>query len=156
MLSRFEAVWVAVVTDAGYALRCTPLLEWRIWSRVALLSFGLFYGTIAFCQDKKPLSIENISALVKGGVNSRRISQLIKDNGVTFEPDERSLKRLKQDGASDDILSAVKEKARAVGTKKSSPAQKLSTSRCGEILARLQLGEALSSEDKRILQSECK
>ena len=55
------------------------------------------------------LTLNDISDLIKNGVSPNRIAQLVEEHGVGFELDDRALRRLKQDGANETILSAVKK-----------------------------------------------
>src|SRR5262245_59812769 len=58
--------------------------------------------------QEKPLSQATISDLIKNRVSQNRIAQLIEDHGVDFALDDRISRRLKQDGANDSVLAAVK------------------------------------------------
>ena len=62
-----------------------------------------------FTQSGKVLTLNEISDLIKNGVSPNRIAQLVEEHGVGFELDDRAMRRLKQDGANDTVLSAVKK-----------------------------------------------
>jgi chemotaxis protein histidine kinase CheA len=59
-------------------------------------------------QARKPFTVNEISELVKSGVNPDRVARFVEQYGVAFELDDRTLQRLKQDGASEAVLSAVR------------------------------------------------
>jgi len=67
------------------------------------------YALSALAQPKKGFTLNDISDLTKNGVSPNRIAQLVEERGGEFELDERVLRRLKQDGANDRVLSAVKK-----------------------------------------------
>jgi hypothetical protein len=71
--------------------------------------FMVFYALPGLAQLKKGLTLNEISDLIKNGVTPNRIVQLVEERGVGFELDDRALQRLKQDGANDSVLSAVKK-----------------------------------------------
>jgi hypothetical protein len=58
---------------------------------------------------KKVFTLDDISDLMKNGVRPNRIARLVEEHGVGFELDDRALQRLKQDGANDTILLAVRK-----------------------------------------------
>jgi chemotaxis protein histidine kinase CheA len=62
-----------------------------------------------YSQSRKAFTINEISELIKSGVNPDRVARFVEQYGVAFELDERTLQRLKQDGASEAVLSAVKK-----------------------------------------------
>jgi hypothetical protein len=59
--------------------------------------------------SKKVFTLDDISDLMKNGVRPNRIAQLVEEHGVGFELDDRALQRLKQDGANDTVLLAVRK-----------------------------------------------
>jgi hypothetical protein len=63
----------------------------------------------ALAQPQKVFTLNDISDLIKNGVTPNRIAQLVEEHGVGFELDDRALRRLKQDGANDTVLAAVKK-----------------------------------------------
>ena len=72
-----------------------------------LAIFLVVYALPGLAQ--KVLTLNDISDLIKNGVGPNRIAQLVEKHGVGFEMDDRALRRLKQDGANDTVLSAVKK-----------------------------------------------
>lgn len=60
-------------------------------------------------QARKALTLDEISDLIKNAVRPNRIAQLVEEHGVGFELDDRALRRLKQDGAKETVLLAVKK-----------------------------------------------
>jgi hypothetical protein len=87
----------------------------RATSRCAILTifFMVVYALPGLAQAKKGLSLNEISDLIKNGVRPNRIAQLVEEHGVGFELDDRALRRLKQDGANDTVLAAVKKMSAA-------------------------------------------
>jgi hypothetical protein len=123
----------------------------RFLGRAALaVCFAVFLAPFVYCQARAPLTLDNVSNLLKGGVSSRRVAQLIRENGVGFKLDQKSLKRLKEDGAGEDIFVAIKK-----NTTPRPPPRLKPDPRCHEILLRVQLGEVLSSEERKILEEKC-
>ena len=80
-------------------------------SRCAILAifFLVVYALPTLAQAQKAFTLNDISDLIKNGVTPNRIAQLVEERGVGFELDDRALRRLKQDGANDNVLSAVKK-----------------------------------------------
>jgi hypothetical protein len=80
-------------------------------SRCAILAifFLLVYALPTLAQPQKVFTLNDISDLIKNGVTPNRIAKLVEEHGVGFELDDRALRRLKQDGANDTVLSAVKK-----------------------------------------------
>ena len=70
--------------------------------------FMVISASPGFAQSGKVLTLNEISDLIKNGVSPNRIAQLVEEHGVGFELDDRAMRRLKQDGANDTVLSAVK------------------------------------------------
>ena len=60
-------------------------------------------------QARKPLTADEISELLKSGVSTNRLVQLVESYGVAFELDDRTLRRLKENGATSEVLSSVKK-----------------------------------------------
>src|SRR5262245_65462753 len=72
--------------------------------------FFIVVGALpGFTQSGRVLTLNEISDLIKNGVSPNRIAQLVEQHGVGFELDDRAMRRLKQDGANDTVLSAVKK-----------------------------------------------
>jgi hypothetical protein len=87
---------------------------WRVFratSRYTITAVLLMvvYALPALAQPKKGFTLNDIRDLTKNGVSPNRIAQLVEERGVEFELDDRALRRLKQDGANDRVLSAVKK-----------------------------------------------
>lgn len=79
--------------------------------RCAILTifFLLVYALPTLAQPQKVFTLNDISDLIKNGVTPNRIAQLVEEHGVGFELDDRALRRLKQDGANEAVLAAVKK-----------------------------------------------
>jgi hypothetical protein len=59
-------------------------------------------------QARQAFTINEISELLKSGISPTRVAGFVEQYGVAFELDDRTLQRLKQDGASEAVLAAVK------------------------------------------------
>ena len=83
----------------------------RATSRFAFPAILLvvLYALPGLAQTKKAFTLDDVSDLIKNGVRPNRIAQLVEEHGVGFELDDRALRRLKQDGANDTVLSAVRK-----------------------------------------------
>ncbi len=75
---------------------------------LAIFLLGVYLSQ-GLAQPRKVLTLNDVSDLIKNGVSPNRIAQLVEEHGVGFELDDRALRRLKQDGANETILSAVKK-----------------------------------------------
>jgi hypothetical protein len=144
---------------------------------VAVAGFGLATAAI-FCaltalvvaQQTKPLSVDDVTGLLRGKVSSTRVVRLVETNGVRFESTKEVLRRLEKEGASEAVISAVKtasaryvadrkpplETTKGKGADTKDTKTKTTNSRCTEILNRAQLGEVMSKEDKEFLERGCK
>ena len=58
--------------------------------------------------EKKPLDQIQVLALLAGGVPSQRVAMLVNERGISFEPTEDYLTTLKNVGAEDVLLRAVR------------------------------------------------
>jgi formylglycine-generating enzyme required for sulfatase activity len=76
---------------------------------IVTIFFLVVYALPGLAQPRKALTLNNISDLIKSGATPNRIARLVEENGVGFELDDRALQRLKQDGANETVLSAVKK-----------------------------------------------
>jgi hypothetical protein len=76
---------------------------------ITIAFFVALFGSFAFGQDKAALTLNQVSDLVKQGISSNRIVQLVEQYGVGFELNEATARRLRQDGADEVVLSAVKK-----------------------------------------------
>jgi hypothetical protein len=78
------------------------------WRHVVTIAFFVaLFGSFVFAQDRT-LTIDQISDLLKQGISSSRIAQLVEQFGVNFELNEAASKRLRKDGADEVVLAAVK------------------------------------------------
>jgi hypothetical protein len=78
---------------------------------ITIAFFVALFGSFAFAQDRPALTLNQVSDLVKQGISSNRIAQLVEQYGVGFELNEAAARRLRQDGADEVVLSAVKRMA---------------------------------------------
>jgi hypothetical protein len=74
---------------------------------ITIAFFVALSGSFAFAQDRA-LTLNQVSDLLKQGISSSRIAQLVEQYGVGFELNEAAARRLRQDGADEVVLSAVK------------------------------------------------
>jgi hypothetical protein len=68
-----------------------------------------------FAQERKALTLDGVILLIQAGTSSARVSQVIETHGVAFELDEAALRRLRENQASEAVLSSVKKKAAQYG-----------------------------------------
>jgi membrane protein involved in colicin uptake len=97
----------AFVVSASCSLRGRAALK--------VLIAALFSLTVSalsgFAQERKALTLDGIISLLRAGTSPARVSQLIETHGVAFELDEAALRRLRENQASETVLSAVKKMA---------------------------------------------
>jgi hypothetical protein len=84
----------------------------------------------------KPLELEDIGTLIRLGIDADTIVSRIESNGVGFAPNEAILERLKEAGASDGVLSAIKK----AGGRKPAPAAAITFEQVLKLLE-LNIGE---------------
>jgi hypothetical protein len=75
---------------------------------IAIAFFVALSGSFVFAQDRAALTLNEVSDLLKKGISSSRIAQLVEQYGVGFELNDAAARRLRQDGADEVVLSAVK------------------------------------------------
>jgi hypothetical protein len=78
------------------------------WDIVRTVLFVALFASFGFAQDRPALTLNQISDLLKNGVSSTRIAQLVEQRGVGFELNEAALRQLKAGGADEFVLSTVK------------------------------------------------
>ena len=76
---------------------------------ILVIFFLLVYVLPTLAQPQKGFTLNDISDLIKNGVTSNRIAKLVEEHGVGFELDDQALRRLRQDGANEAVLAAVKK-----------------------------------------------
>jgi hypothetical protein len=81
------------------------------WDIVRTVLFVALFASFGFAQDRPALTLNQISDLLKNGVSSTRIAQLVEQRGVGFELNETALRQLRAGGADELILSTVKRMA---------------------------------------------
>lgn len=89
------------------AFRFRPIYS-NQWHIVRTVLFVALFASFGFAQDRPALTLNQISYLLKNGVSSTRIAQLVEQRGVGFELNEAALRQLKADGADEFVLSTVK------------------------------------------------
>jgi hypothetical protein len=83
-----------------------------ISSIIALLSItALFYSAVISTAygSGKPLGLQDVIGLLRGGVFTQRVAQVVHDRGITFVPDKRNIRALRRAGADGVLLDAIKE-----------------------------------------------
>ena len=78
------------------------------WHIVRTVLFVALFASFGFAQDRPALTLNQISDLLKNGVSSTRIAQLVEQRGVGFELNEAALRQLRAGGADELVLSTVK------------------------------------------------
>lgn len=58
-------------------------------------------------EEQGPLSMDDIDDMLDNQVPARQMVQQIQQYGITSKPDENTLKGLKEDGATDEVISAI-------------------------------------------------
>lgn len=81
------------------------------WAGITIVFFIALFGSLAFSQERKPVTLTQISDLLKDGVRPSRIAEFVERYGVDFELNEAASRRLKAAGADEVVLSAVKKMA---------------------------------------------
>jgi hypothetical protein len=94
----------------GSLARLIRTLQWDV---VIIAFLTTLFSSFAFAQDRTPLTVNQISDLLKSGVTSTRIARLVEQRGVGFELTEAALRRLRADGADEVVLSSVKKMAQS-------------------------------------------
>ncbi|MGA3328388.1 MAG: tetratricopeptide repeat protein [Terriglobia bacterium] len=59
-------------------------------------------------SEKKPLNPEQIFALLVGQVPSRRVTMLVQERGIDFDPTDDYLQQFRLAGADDDLINVIK------------------------------------------------
>lgn len=73
------------------------------------LMFAMIFSSLAWAQEQAALTLDQISKLLKGGVGSARVAQLVEQRGVGFELNDAAVRQLKADGANETVLAAVRK-----------------------------------------------
>jgi hypothetical protein len=103
-----NAVKTKQVGGYAFGIRLTPAVLSHL---VTIALFGTLFISSIFAQDRPPLTLDQVSDLVKQGISSSRVAQLVEQYGVAFELNDAASKRLRQNGADEVVLSAVKRMA---------------------------------------------
>jgi hypothetical protein len=74
-----------------------------------LIFYLLVCAAEAQPQARRAFTLNEITELLKSGVSATRLVQLVESHGVAFDLDDRTLLRLKEDGATSAVLSSVKK-----------------------------------------------
>lgn len=82
---------------------------------LALMSVlpSLLLASFVFSQERKPLSVEDIEELLRSGVSSRRVAELVGERGVNFEMTAEKRNRLASVGVDAEVTSAVEKATEA-------------------------------------------
>jgi hypothetical protein len=140
------------------------------WHIVRTALFVTLFASFGFAQDRPALTLNQISDLLKNGVSSTRIAQLVEQRGVGFELNEAAVRQLKAGGADELVLSTVKKiaarytdeqqrrkRSEEVGRPKSAEEgtrEEEITSRMEEVRKRLQEKTRRSEEEKNIAKDQ--
>ncbi|MBI4489943.1 MAG: SUMF1/EgtB/PvdO family nonheme iron enzyme, partial [Deltaproteobacteria bacterium] len=65
---------------------------------------SIFLASIAFSQERRALSVEDVEDLLKSGVSQRRVAELVQERGVNFEATGEIRERLKRAGAEEALI----------------------------------------------------
>ena len=77
------------------------------WAIIILLAASL--GAAAFPRPaNKPVTRDDILYLLNNYVPSQSVTNLVKENGVDFDPDEDYLKKVRGAGGKDDLITALR------------------------------------------------
>jgi formylglycine-generating enzyme required for sulfatase activity len=71
------------------------------------LSLWLVVVTLAWAQERQPLSVEDIEYLLSSGVTAKRVATLIGKEGIAFEVTDALKERLRRAGADEGVMSAL-------------------------------------------------
>lgn len=93
------------------------------------------------------LSEQDVIRLLKMGASSKAVTALIQQHGISFQPDEEILQRLKKAGAQDTLLEAIRLAAPPAKMKPPEPTPREDTAKLLEAARHLKLGQ-LKAQDK--------
>src|SRR5262245_15308133 len=126
------------------------------------------FCSFAFAQGQTALTLNQINDLLKSGVSSTRVAQLIEQRGVSFELNDAALRQLRAGGADELILSTVKrmaaryadeqqrrkrlEEISRLKSAEDSKREQETTQRLEEVRKRLQEKTRRSEEEKKIAE----
>lgn len=102
-----------VIPDRKVLLRNPPAIPWQVGHfmksqlLVVLVLFLAIGLTAAPQASRKPLTQDQIMELVKGSVPSSRVADLVRENGISFEPTEEYFRALRSAGAEPVLLDAL-------------------------------------------------
>jgi PEGA domain len=68
-----------------------------------------FSFSVAFSEEKKPLSLEEVGDLLQRNVSKKKVLVTIEENGVTFPKTKANLETLKQKGLDETVLAAIEK-----------------------------------------------
>ena len=78
------------------------------WAIILLLATNL--GAAAVPRPaNKPVTRDDILYLLNNYVPSQSVTNLVKQNGVDFDPEEDYLKKVRAAGGKDDLLAALRD-----------------------------------------------
>jgi hypothetical protein len=73
-----------------------------------ILVFMVYPPCFALSEEREPLSLDDIELLIKGNVSSKRIVKLVAEYGVSFVVTEDVVSKLKNSGANEVAIEAIK------------------------------------------------
>lgn len=65
--------------------------------------------TVAFTEERKPLSLEEVKELLQRNVSKKKVVMTIEENGVKFPKTKAHLEKLKKMGVDETVLAAIEE-----------------------------------------------
>lgn len=85
------------------------------WTRTISVNPGSDITMVAELKEQTvPLRLGEINDLLAGGVPNQRLIQLVQERGVGFHVDDPAVEQLRQSGANDDLINAIR-KSSALG-----------------------------------------
>ena len=115
---------------------------------VAAACAVIIVATAVSAQAQKKLAEKDIASLIELGIDDAAIVSRIEKGGLAFEPDDAAVARLREAGASDDVLNAVN-----AASKSKRPAAGGQAVTYGDVLKLLELGIDEAAILKRLEKS---
>jgi tetratricopeptide (TPR) repeat protein len=119
----------------------------RTWVRVAvvILSISCLLGAPQRSADS--LSEDDLVKLIKNGASSNALVELVQKYGISFQPDEPTLDRLRKQGAPDALIDSIRRLRPPSPPKAPESPPREDTSKILEAARHLKLGQ-LKAQDK--------
>ncbi len=92
------------------------IVSFRVWQAIRLPLFvalaALLVIAPAAAQKDRRLSEKEVLELLNGGVPSERVAELVKEKGISFEPNAEIERRLRAAGATQELIGALRRFSR--------------------------------------------